>query len=53
VAEYSPFTESPTSDADDLGLVRQAQGGSREALESLIRRHQPWIYNIESILELE
>jgi RNA polymerase sigma factor (sigma-70 family) len=46
VGEFNPFAESPTSDADDLGLVRQAQGGSREALESLIRRHQPWIYNL-------
>jgi RNA polymerase sigma factor (sigma-70 family) len=46
VAGFNPFTEIPTSDADDLGLVREAQGGSRDALESLIRRHQPWIYNI-------
>jgi RNA polymerase sigma factor (sigma-70 family) len=46
VVEFNPFAESPMGDADDLGLVRRAQGGSREALESLIRRHQPWIYNI-------
>ena len=46
MADFNPFAEDPMSEPDDLGLVRHAQGGSREALESLIRRHQPWIYNI-------
>jgi RNA polymerase sigma factor (sigma-70 family) len=42
----NPFADTPASDADDQALVRQAQAGSREALEELIRRHQAWIYNI-------
>jgi len=42
----NPFAGTPESDADDQALVRQAQAGSREALEELIRRHQAWIYNI-------
>jgi RNA polymerase sigma factor (sigma-70 family) len=42
----NPFAETPASDAEDQDLVRQAQAGSREALETLIRRHQAWIYNI-------
>src|SRR5207244_929053 len=31
---------------DDTELVKQIQGGSRDALEALVRRHQSWIYNI-------
>lgn len=42
----NPFADMPTGDADDRELVRQAQAGSREALEQLVRRHQPWIYNV-------
>jgi len=42
----NPFAGTPESDAEDQELVRQAQGGSRDALEALIRRHQAWIYNI-------
>src|SRR5688572_31296665 len=42
----NPFADTPASDAEDQELVRQAQGGSRDALETLIRRHQAWIYNI-------
>lgn len=36
----------PDTDAEDLALVRQVQDGDRDALETLIRRHQDWIYNI-------
>src|SRR5947207_4114203 len=32
------------TDAQKRELVRNAQAGSREALEQLIRRHQGWIY---------
>jgi RNA polymerase sigma factor (sigma-70 family) len=42
----NPLSERSASDAEDMELVRRAQTGSREALEGLIRRHQPWIYNI-------
>jgi RNA polymerase sigma factor (sigma-70 family) len=41
-----PFSEIPTGDEVDRQLVEQAQNGNREALESLVRRHQAWIYNI-------
>lgn len=41
-----PFAEPPATDAVDQQLVRQAQGGDHESLEALVRRHQPWIYNI-------
>jgi RNA polymerase sigma factor (sigma-70 family) len=41
-----PFIETPTGDEVDRELVQQAQSGNREALESLVRRHQAWIYNI-------
>src|SRR5437016_6282293 len=42
----NPLAESSASDPEDWELVRQAQGGNREALEQLITRHQRWIYNI-------
>lgn len=42
----NPLAEHAPSDPDDRGLVARARSGDREALEALIRRHQPWIYNI-------
>src|SRR5215467_13298775 len=42
----NPFSEDATNAFEDEQLVRDAQRGSREALEQLIRRHQAWIYNI-------
>ena len=42
----NPLTDVPAGDADDQDLVRQVQQGSRAALELLVTRHQPWIYNI-------
>jgi RNA polymerase sigma factor (sigma-70 family) len=42
----NPLADAPTGDADDLDLIRHAREGSRDALELLIARHQPWIYNI-------
>src|SRR5437667_7100862 len=45
MTEVSPFTEVKASD-NDQDLVAQAQNGNREALETLILRHQRWIYNI-------
>lgn len=41
----NPFSES-TNLGEDTDLVAKAQAGSREALESLIKKHQAWIYNI-------
>ena len=43
---FNPLADAPDDGADDLALVRRIQGGDREALEALVRRHQPWIYNI-------
>jgi RNA polymerase sigma factor (sigma-70 family) len=41
-----PLADAAETDSDDLELVRRIQNGDREALESLVRRHQDWIYNI-------
>ena len=41
----NPFTDS-TASSDDAVLVALAQEGNREALETLIKQHQRWIYNI-------
>ncbi|NOX34798.1 MAG: RNA polymerase sigma factor [Deltaproteobacteria bacterium] len=42
----NPFTKEYETDTTDPVLIQSAQTGSREALEELILRHQPWIYNI-------
>jgi RNA polymerase sigma factor (sigma-70 family) len=42
----NPLADAAMTEADDLGLVRLVQSGSKEALELLITRHQRWIYNI-------
>jgi hypothetical protein len=42
----NPFQESATAQPTDESLVKQAQEGSRQALEQLVKRHQGWIYNI-------
>ncbi len=42
----TPFADGAPTDVEDLALVAQAKSGSRDALESLVRRHQAWIYNI-------
>src|SRR5437867_5656690 len=42
----NPFSDQAETDAEDQVLVGRAQGGSRDALERLIIRHQAWIYNI-------
>ncbi|HEV8393344.1 MAG TPA: RNA polymerase sigma factor [Vicinamibacterales bacterium] len=34
------------AEADDLELVRLVQQGDRGALEALVERHRPWIYNV-------
>lgn len=42
----SPFEMDGNGDATDQKLVSAAIGGDQGALETLIERHQPWIYNI-------
>lgn len=40
-----PFDDDG-AEQDDRSLVMRAQAGDRQALEALVGRHQPWIYNI-------
>jgi RNA polymerase sigma factor (sigma-70 family) len=42
----SPLTDNTHTDAEDCLLVARARSGESDALEELVRRHQPWIYNI-------
>lgn len=42
---FNPFREV-IDESDDLTLVESARGGSLEALERLVLRHQAWVYNI-------
>jgi RNA polymerase sigma factor (sigma-70 family) len=42
----NPFEDVATGDMHDQELVRLAKGGSRDALEELIARHQSWLYNL-------
>jgi len=44
--ELNPFGETSLTDVDDQELVTHVRNGKREALETLITRHQRWIYNI-------
>ncbi len=43
---YNPFGENMDFSPADEELVLQAKNGGKEALESLVRRHQGWIYNV-------
>lgn len=42
----NPFREIALDDTTDVELVYLAQQGDRAALETLVLRHQAWIYNI-------
>lgn len=42
---HNPFSDDFSGPPDEE-LVASAQSGGREALESLLARHQPWIFNI-------
>ncbi len=42
----NPLRDVTEPDADDLALLRRIREGSQEALEALVVRHQPWIYNL-------
>lgn len=50
---YNPFNSAAVAGIEDPVLVREALGGSRESLEQLIRRHQPWIFNIACRMVLD
>jgi RNA polymerase sigma factor (sigma-70 family) len=43
---HHPLSEDARVEPDDVELVRRIRAGSRAALEELVLRHQPWIYNI-------
>lgn len=47
-ASRGPFAQikGEGSDPPDEELVVQAQSGDKNALEQLVRRHQPWVFNI-------
>lgn len=47
-ASRSPFAETMPEGSGPLDeeLVAQAQAGDKDALERLVRRHQPWVFNI-------
>jgi RNA polymerase sigma factor (sigma-70 family) len=42
----NPLAESYAPVPDDASLAAQAAAGDQEALEALLRRHQPWIFNL-------
>ncbi len=42
----NPFAATNYSEHTDLELVQASLGGSKQALEMLILRHQPFIYNV-------
>jgi RNA polymerase sigma factor (sigma-70 family) len=42
---HSPLSDAP-ADPPDEQLVALAQGGDRRALEQLVARHGPWIFNV-------
>ncbi|PYO55707.1 MAG: RNA polymerase subunit sigma-70 [Candidatus Rokuibacteriota bacterium] len=44
--QLNPLADQASTDLEDQAHVARARGGDREALETLVRRHQPWIYNI-------
>jgi RNA polymerase sigma factor (sigma-70 family) len=42
----NPFTEATYPDEQERSLVELAQQGNQEALATLVKAHQAWIYNI-------
>src|SRR5437867_4931857 len=46
MANAGPLTADPAVELEDQALVARARAGERDALEALVERHQPWIYNI-------
>jgi RNA polymerase sigma factor (sigma-70 family) len=46
MSRTDPLADSAVADLEDRQLVTRARSGDREALETLVGRHQAWIYNI-------
>jgi RNA polymerase sigma factor (sigma-70 family) len=46
MVDPNPLSGSSAAEADDRALIDRIAQGSRDALETLIARHQGWIYNI-------
>ncbi len=44
--KMNPFQESYSTDEDDKTLIAAALKGDKRALEDLLKKHQPFIYNI-------
>ncbi|HAA16101.1 MAG TPA: RNA polymerase sigma factor [Cytophagales bacterium] len=42
----NPFATAYSSDLTDDELIRQTMAGDRNALDTLLRKHQPYIYNV-------
>jgi RNA polymerase sigma factor (sigma-70 family) len=42
----NPFTEATYPDEQERALVELAQQGNQEALATLVKAHQAWVYNI-------
>ena len=42
----TPFAPDETTEETDQRLIARALAGGQSALESLIERHQPWIFNL-------
>ena len=42
----NPLADAAESDSDDVEFVRRSHEGDQEALETLVQRHQDWVYNI-------
>jgi len=42
----NPFLQEYTTDQDDVSLIKKAQEGDKASLEALIKKHQPYVFNI-------
>lgn len=42
----NPFIETYTTDEDDKELIARALEGNKPALENLLKKHQPFVFNI-------
>ncbi|MEO9869757.1 RNA polymerase sigma factor [Ekhidna sp.] len=42
----NPFQQEYQTDEDDKSLIQKALTGNKEALEALLKKHQPFIFNI-------
>ncbi len=46
MSDMNPFLRDYPSDATDEELIRRTLRGEREAIDALLRKHQPYIYNV-------